>query len=41
MIRLTLIAATAALLLVPPAAQAGAGAHAAKAGSTGYAARTK
>ena len=42
MIRLTVIAATAALLLSPLAAQAcGAGAHAAKAASTDYAAKAK
>jgi hypothetical protein len=43
MIRLTVIAAAAALLLSPLAAQActGAGAHAAKAVSTDYAAKTK
>lgn len=43
MIRLTVIAAAAALLLAPIAAQAcaGAGAHAAKITSTDYAAKTK
>ena len=41
MIRLTVIAAAAVLLLVPPAAQACAGAHAAKINSTDYAAKTK
>ena len=41
MIRLTVIAAVAAFLLTPPAAQACAGAHAAKAASTDYAAKTK
>ena len=43
MIRLTIIAAAAALLLAPVTVQAcaGAGAHAAKAASTDYAAKTK
>ena len=41
MIRLTVIAVAAALLLSPPAAQACAGAHAAKIASTDYAAKTK
>ena len=41
MIRLTVIAAAAALLLAPIAAQACAGAHAAKITSTDYAAKTK
>ena len=41
MIRLTVIAAAAALMLLPPAGQARAGAHAAKITSTDYAARTK
>ena len=41
MIRLTIIAAAAALLLAPVTVQACAGAHAAKAASTDYAAKTK